>query len=491
MMPRTVRHYHAAIAAVLTSACTTQVARTPCVTDADCAFADTPGCMAGVCTATSAGPPGCFSGQPQTALDVANQCPTVPLACPVPFDNCARLHLCDPGALADAFGLTIAPPAPTPPAVPVKIMPVAHCTDGAPTVIYLTGSPEVAPVIRAVQASLDLTPSSYRAVFLPQTSCQGAAAILDPSPAKHVIMNEANNWPFYYDANGLQVSCLLEDAGHTVDIGESDVDPSACGYAPVAGAADFTGPIRTAGFVVQPFSSSEDAISAEAAHLMFAAGGDGGLTTPWTNPAVYFLGGEDTTRLASPAIGAAPDGWWGTVQSPNDAFVSLLATDPALGKSAIGLFSGDVLDSRRGQLRELAVQRRGQFTGFLPDSCPDAFDKANVRDGHYSIWSAMHFLTSTTGGAPSPAASAFLMQLVLPKPDQALLSALIDASFIPACAMKVRQSPDGPVPSRPQVSCGCFYDQQATGHSTCRACATSADCPSSAPACNYGYCEAQ
>jgi hypothetical protein len=57
--------------------------------------------------------------------------------------------------------------------------------------------------------------------------------------------------------------------------------------------------------------------------------------------------------------------------------------------------------------------------------------------------------------------------------------------------MKVRQSPDGPVPFAPPFSCGCFYDQRASGHTTCHACAGSADCPSSAPACNYGYCEAQ
>lgn len=82
------------------------------------------------------------------------------------------------------------------------------------------------------------------------------------------------------------------------------------------------------------------------------------------------------------------------------------------------------------------------------------------------------------------------MQLVLPKPDQSLLSELIDASFIPACAMKVRQSPEGPVPSLPPLSCGCFYDQQTTGHSTCHACTGPADCPSSAQVCNYGYCEA-
>src|SRR5215475_9831117 len=90
MMPRTARRYHAAIAAALTSACTTQVTRTPCADNTDCAFPDTPGCMAGVCTATGTGPPNCFSGPPKTALDIANQCTTAQF---YPFDSCTRLHL--------------------------------------------------------------------------------------------------------------------------------------------------------------------------------------------------------------------------------------------------------------------------------------------------------------------------------------------------------------------------------------------------------------
>jgi hypothetical protein len=490
MTPRTPRHYHAAIVAALTGACSTQVAHAPCVSNADCAFADTPGCLAGVCTATGTvtGPQGCVSGQPHTALDVANQCTTARF---YPFDNCTRLRLCDPGALAAAFGLTIAPPAQQPPPIIVPPAPTVRCADVSPSVIYLTGSPDLAPVIRAVQPMLSRAPSGPTAVFFPQTSCLGAAAIYDPSPAKHVIMNGNFLWPFYYDASGAQNFCLLDPAGQTVDIGESDVDPSACGYAPVANVADYPGPIRTASFVVSP-PSAEQTISAEAAHLMFAAGGDRGLTAPWTDPASYFLGGAETIRVASPAIGAAPDGWWGTLLSPTGAFAALAEIDPARFESAIGLLSGDALARLgRGTLRELPFQRQRQLAGFLPDSFPGALDKANVRDGHYSIWSAMHFFTSTAAGVPAPAASAFLLQLVTARLDQALLSSLIDAGFIPACAMKVVQSPDGPVPFAPPLDCGCFYDRQATGHSTCHACATASDCSLSAPACNYGYCEAR
>jgi hypothetical protein len=484
MMLRATRHYHAVIAAALTTACTTQVARAPCVTNADCAFADTPGCMAGVCAATGTGPPGCFTGQPQTTLDIANQCTT---ARTYPFDNCDRLHLCDLGATSAAFGETIAPPAPGPPMPPpVQPPPVVLCADVSPTPIYITGSPGLAPVIRAVQSDMSRAFPGYTAVFLPQSSCQGAAAILDPSPARHVIMNATNHWPFYYDATGTQTFCLLDPAGNTVDIGESDVDPSVCGYAPVPGVADYLGPIRSASFVV-PAQSSEDAISAEAAHLMFAAGGDGARTTPWTTPADYFLGGAETVQLASPAIGAAPDDWWGIVEPPSATFATLMTSDPALVRSAIGLLSSDALASLgRDRLRTLAFQRRGQLAGFLPDSAPGVHDQANVRDGHYAIWSPMHFLTR---GTTSLAVQAFVMQFVVPTPDAAMILALTDAGFIPTCAMQVRQTPDGPVPFTWPASCGCFYERQAAGSTTCHACTRSSDCPAGAPLCLYGYCE--
>src|SRR5690242_20235602 len=41
-------------------------------------------------------PPGCFQGKPTTNLELLNACTTADY---VPFDNCARLGICDGGAL--------------------------------------------------------------------------------------------------------------------------------------------------------------------------------------------------------------------------------------------------------------------------------------------------------------------------------------------------------------------------------------------------------
>src|SRR6185436_2619129 len=129
--------------------------------------------------------------------------------------------------------------------------------------IYVTGSTNLPPLIKAVQRLLYADTTPYVAVFAPQTSCKGAAAILDPDPSRHVIRNTANNHAFYYDPAGAQQFCLLDPDGNAVDVGESDVYPASCNYNIVAGTADYLGPIQAITIVV-PSGSKQVAISAEA-----------------------------------------------------------------------------------------------------------------------------------------------------------------------------------------------------------------------------------
>ena len=68
-----------------------------CATDADCAkYGPHPFCQQGVCVESGLGPAGCFYGAPGSDEQFLNQCTT--LAC-VPFDNCARLGLCNGATL--------------------------------------------------------------------------------------------------------------------------------------------------------------------------------------------------------------------------------------------------------------------------------------------------------------------------------------------------------------------------------------------------------
>jgi len=467
---------------------------TQCTADTDCEqFGAHPTCEAGVCVASGLGPSGCFFGEPTTTDQFATRCTTSQW---FQFNNCA-LDMCDDAALQAAYQKTItpAPLGTVPPPLVTEPMPTINCADVSPNIIYITGSTNLPPLLQAVQPLLYKGTPAYTAVFAPQTSCKGAASVYDPSASKHLITNTVNNWAFYYNASGVQTFCLLDAAGNTVDVGESDVYPSSCGYSPTTGIADYTGPIQAIAFVV-PAGSSQRAISAEAAHLVFAAGGDGGRAVPWIDPHYYFVrsSGTGTTQLPSRAINVDPTTWWGLDRlSAGNLVDSMKAIDPSVAERAIGLLSSDFADDNRDNLRELAFQQRGQRFAYLPDSTPVSTDKANVRDGHYPIWGAIHFLAATDNGVPSAAARALVNQFIVPKLDENLVSAIIGAGFVPPCAMKVTHSMEvGTLTAfQPPFGCSCFYENQVNHTTACHACTSPADCTSAAPACNYGFCEKQ
>jgi hypothetical protein len=468
---------------------------TQCAADEDCAhFGDHPVCRTGVCVESGVGPPGCSTASPTTPEQFANQCTT---ATTLQFDNCAKLQLCTDDDLATAMG-TAMPPVPlgmTPPPVNTQAMPTVRCAD-AGNVIYVTGSTNLPPLIKAVQPLLHAsTPGNapHTVVFAPQTSCKGAAAIYDPVATKHLIFDVTNNWAFYYDPSGTQTFCLLDPAGNTVDVGESDVYPQSCGYSPMLGTADYTGPIQAITFVV-PAGSKQTSISAEAAHLVFGAGGNRNQAMPWTDPRLYFIrsSGTGTVQLPSRAIGIDPGAWWGIDRLSADNLVaSLEAVDPSQAEGAIGILSSDFADRNRANLRVLAFQQHGQRHAYYPDSTAGSFDKANVRDGHYPIWGAIHFLAATDNAVPSEAARALITQFTVPRLDQTLVAAIIDAGFVPPCAMRVTHSSEiGPLSAfQPDFGCGCFYDRTVTGTTPCQACTSSRDCTGAARVCNYGFCE--
>lgn len=468
--------------------------QTQCAVDEDCAhFGDHPVCRSGVCVLSGLGPPGCSTDPPTQPDQFANQCT---MAQTLQFDNCARLQLCNDSSLERAMGTAMSPVplGSPPPPVNTESMPTVHCAD-AGNVIYVTGSTNLPPLIKAVQPLLYAGTPPHTVVFAPQTSCKGAAAIYDPVASKHLIFDVANNWAFYYDRGGNQTFCLLDPAGNTVDVGESDVYPQSCGYPPTPGVADYTGPIQAITFVV-PAGSTQTSISAEAAHLVFGAGGNHSEAAPWTDPRLYFIrsSGTGTVQLPSRAIGIDPGAWWGIDRlSANNLVASLEAVDPSQAEGAIGILSSDFADRNRANLRVLAFQQRGQHYAYYPDSTADSIDKANVRDGHYPIWGAIHLMAATDNAVPSEAARALITQFTVPRLDQTLVSAIVDAGFVPPCAMKVTHSSEiGPLSAfQPDFPCGCFYDKNVTGATSCQACTTSTDCTGAAQVCNYGFCEAQ
>jgi hypothetical protein len=496
-----------ALAAVLplTGACSVMVDRdlVQCSTDLDCAKFESGTtahavCNQGVCVNSGLGPKGCFSGTPATTAQYLNACTS---AQNLAFNNCARLGLCGAGAVA---------PDPLPPqsagAITATINAVApptlKCADAGPNVIYMSGTSDFGPLLKQVTPLLAANVPPYRAVFMPGSSCGGVNAVFDPTQTliKDVpgTATKAASYAYYFDDAGNQVNCALDPAGNTVDIGVSNLYSTVCNPAYVAGTtvAGYLGPVVTFGFTV-PAVSTQNSISVEAAHIVFGLGGQnpsGIAASPWTDPVYYSIrnSGAGSTALAAQLIHVPRTAFWGVDRLSTDNIRDSL-NQSAHPEQSIGILSIDYADKARGNLRVLFLQGEGQISGFLPDSSATALNKANVRDGHYPLWGYVHFYTANLNGAPSAAAGAFVTRFSLPKLDRALIDAMIDASLVPQCAMKVARDDEigGFLHNPNNYQCGCYFDFRTGGKASCTSCTTSNDCSASSPACNYGFCETQ
>ena len=451
------------------------------------------------------GPPGCYAGVlgPNSTNDqIMNACS---YAQNLPFDNCGRLGLCGP---VDG-GLPVSPPAdlgPSPQVVNPIPTPTVNCRDIAPsTPLFATGSSNHPPLVAALAPLLAKANPPYTLVWETTNSCTGVSTVFSTDPTKQVIKNvpasgsTAANYAYITNPDGSKAYCLLDPTGTPVDVGQSDVYSTTCASTstPGSGIGEYNGPIQAIVFAVNA-NSSENGISAEAAHMLYGNGGSMGTIPPWTDPTYYMARASSTgtNQLVSRAIGISPTAWWGLDRRTAANLATVLIAVPQSNQSeAIGVLSNDVADQQRGEIRSLFFQSSRQLTGYVPDSTVNNFDKQNVRDGHYTIWGPVHYYTSLTAGVPNnPGASALFNLITAPKPSKPLLNAIIDAGYVPPCAMKVQRTSEmGPLSVyTPPFGCGCYFETYTNSGEVpahCKTCVTSQDCPTSTPACNNGFCE--
>jgi hypothetical protein len=497
-------NYAWAVVVLVTNGCSVMVDRdmAQCRTDLDCGKFESGNtshavCNQGVCVNSGLGPKGCYSGIPTTTVQYLNACTT---AQSFSFDNCVRLGICGGAAL----------PAPTTPqnagTLTATIKPVAppavKCADAGPNVIYMAGTSDFGPLLKQVTPLLAANNPPYRPVFMSGSSCVGVSAVFDnPLPLIKDVpatQTKAASYAYYFDDAGTQVSCSLDPAGNSVDIGVSNLYSTVCNpnHVPGATVAGYLGPVVTFGFTV-PAISTQYSISVEAAHVIFGMGGQnpsGFNADPWVDPSYYSIrnSGAGSTALTAELIHVPRTAFWGVDRLSTDAIRDSLNAS-ASPEQSIGILSIDYADKARGNLRVLYLQGEGQITGFLPDSTATSLNKQNVRDGHYPLWGYVHFYTANINGAPSAAAGAFVTRFSLPKLDRSLVDAMIDASLVPQCAMKVARDTEmgGFIRNPSNYQCGCYFDSRTIGKASCAVCQSDNDCPASAPTCNYGYCEKQ
>jgi hypothetical protein len=381
----------------------------------------------------------------------------------------------------------------------------ADATAGRAQVLYMTGSSYFPPLL-AKLAPIVIGKSGYTPVYKVTNSCTGVRSIFGTQPSDGIMTDPApgSGAPaaMYYDADGTSVPCSLGPDGVRIDVGESDIFSTSCtGFGPPGGAiGEYIGPVQSMVFVV-PGNSKQTAISVAAAREVFGMGGNDGVAEPWTDPSLYFVrtASAGTQQIIAHAIGVPASGFWGIDRgSPTniDHYMRVIE-DPVTANKAIGILASDTFDKDRANLRALGFKGTSQDCAYLPDSSEFKLDKQNVRDGHYPIWGPLHFFTDISAGAPvSPAAQAFISNVVVPNPVQELVDAFIASSLIPDCAMAVKRTSElGPLTAyAPPFQCTCHFEKVASGMASngCKPCTTSDDCNDpSRPSCNLGFCEVQ
>ena len=220
------------------------------------------------------------------------------------------------------------------------------------------------------------------------------------------------------------------------------------------------------------------------------------MVLPWIDEALYAIRTATKSTLLAWAynISVPVDKWKGHRWDKSSEVITALKTaaDP---QAAIGLLGAEVYDLERDALKSLAFAAFDQRKAFWPDSTPTAFDKQNVRDGHYTVWSPTVYLTKATGGVPDNAHAAYVVDLILgktvtPTPNFDSVEIVVDNGLVPDCAMGVQRAYEGGPLSlyAPAEPCSCQYES-LVGTTSCTTCDDESDCGDTEQ-CSHGYCEA-
>jgi hypothetical protein len=311
-----------------------------------------------------------------------------------------------------------------------------------------------------------------------------------------------------------EATCTTDATGVPVDVAISALFVDSCGLGPTpAGLSLIQGPIQAYTFIV-PTASDQNAIWAEEAYYAFGFGTNNPLATganpsdPWNNPMFMFIRPTTKSTLVATAknIDLPPSNWMGVQESASSDVVNAV-TNSAMPEPTIGILGAEVYDADRNKgIKTLAFQAFNQSGAFYPDSASSAFDKQNLRDGHYTLWSPTVYITPVGDGSAKPTNPAveYITDLVLgntpttaPDASTAIdgLADVVGVGLIPECAMHVTRSTDGGdlSPYTAPTTCDCYYMSKIPGATGvpdgCTVCTKSSDCSAPGATCNYGFCE--
>jgi len=391
-------------------------------------------------------------------------------------------------------------------------------TNVGPNRVYIQAADTQVPVLKALGAKLRAQNTPITIVYTPNGSCTNLPLIYNNTD---FTSNAAGGGTFYipagFDGTSTPPNCTppAVGMGKKPDLGISIVfaDKTDCPSLPTkpATVAVTQGPVQAMVFAVPGgvgtnTGSTQTTITAEEAYLVAGLGPTKAMVAPWSDP-TYFYGRTATkgTQISIGAnIGVASAKWQLIADASHQIdqssnVLSSIANQAATGNAdkTLGILGVEIYDGARAMVHALAFRAFKQLKSYWPDSTPSVFDKQNVRDGHYPLWSYVQYAAPQAGGggALNPNAQE-IIDLLVGKPvatDPAFepLDQVIGAGLVPACAMKVQRSVEGGdmTPATVSEPCGCYFDKKATGATTCTACTNSSTCGSGM--CRHGYCEAK
>jgi hypothetical protein len=381
-------------------------------------------------------------------------------------------------------------------ALPASAQDTVACNT-LPNPVYGAGGSASVPLLTRVGSALRALDPPISVVYQSQGACFGITPYRDGT----TISGTAQ----YFDETGAR-NCTLPITGITPSFGMMGTAGTLCsGVAEIPpGIGDFAGPVTSWSLIV-PNASSETVISAEALYFVYGFGAVNGMVSPWTDQAHLWGRNETSAALIAIALGSGltPARMASFFDVAHDVRTNqrmveqVIASGGIAPNATLGFVSSEVADAERDDVRTLAFQAFDQSCGYWPDSSATAFDKRNVRDGHYFLWSAYHFYAPVEedGSISDPNTARFIGYFTgdVPVPDGLpLLDLIIENGNVPECAMQVwRDSDIGPLYSYlPDEPCGCYYDFVATGASSCETCSASDACEGTS-VCRFGFCEVQ
>jgi hypothetical protein len=393
------------------------------------------------------------------------------------------------------------------------------CEDDAnvgPNRVYILAADTQVPVLKTLGKLLRQLLVPVTIVYTPNGSCNNITYLYNGT----FTSNATAGGTFYVpgDPNwtpAMAAPTCIPVAGQKPDLAISIVFPDStdCPAAPPrpSSVAVTQGPVQAFVFAVPggvgtSAGSTQRTITAEEAYLVLGIGALNAMVTPWSDP--QYIYGRPATKGTQISIGAnigVAAAKWKLLADPmhqidqSTAVANAIANQLTTGNAeqTLGILGVEIYDSQanRARLHSLSFRAFGQNHSYWPDSAPTAFDKRNVRDGHYSLWSYVQYLAPQgAAGAANANAQAIIDMLsgkVLSNLTFEPLDAIIANGLVPACAMKVSRTVEGGPLSlaAPPEPCGCYYEAKVPmGKTSCAACDNNTPCASGT--CRHGYCEA-